>query len=293
MDTVKLEEILKAEKDNVPLVMMTITNNTLGGQPASMANLKEVKRICQKNNRPLFIDSARFAENAYFIQQREPEYKNVPVKKICQEIFSMADGMTMSAKKDALVHIGGWLAVNNEELSQRLTVMLILTEGFKTYGGLAGRDLDAIALGLQEVVKEDYLRYRIDTTAYLGQRLNEIGVPTIRPIGGHAVFIDAKAFLPHIPSIEMPGHSLCCEAYLEGGIRGCEIGTLMFGSEAQMELLRLAIPRRVYTESHFDYVVSVFEKIEKNKKALRGYKISKQQKVLRHFTAELEPKEKM
>jgi tryptophanase len=257
-----------------------------------MANIKATKAICKKYNLPLFIDACRFAENAYFIKTREEGYAHVSVEQIVQEIFSYADGCTMSAKKDALVNIGGWLAMNNDEWAQQARNVLILTEGFPTYGGLAGRDLEAMAVGLEEVVQEDYLHYRITSTQYLGNHLLEAGIPIVRPAGGHAIYIDARAMLPHITPLHYPGQSLAVEMYLHAGIRACEIGTVMFGlqpdgteKEAAMDLVRLAIPRRVYTQSHIDYVIEALTEINEQKNKLGGMRITWQPPQLRHFTA--------
>jgi tryptophanase len=280
----------------IPVVMVTVTNNSGGGQPVSLENLRAVREVCDRYGLPLFLDACRFAENAWFIKLREPGYSEVAVRDIVREMASLADGMTMSAKKDAIVNIGGWLAMNDDAWAERCRNMLILTEGFPTYGGLAGRDLEAIAQGLQEVVEEDYLRYRIRSTAYLGEALVEAGVPCVRPIGGHAVYLDAAALLPHIPPLEYPGQALAVALYREGGIRGSEIGTVMFGlhpdgteTPAVMELVRLAIPRRVYTQSHVDYVIEVVRWVAERAEELRGMRIVEQPAALRHFTARFEP----
>jgi len=294
MDIEKLESFIREKgAENIPLCMITITNNSGGGQPVSMDNIKQTKYICMKYGIPLFIDACRFAENAYFIKMREPGFENHSIEAIVQEIFSYADGCTMSAKKDALVNIGGWLAMNNDDWALTCRNLLILTEGFPTYGGLAGRDLDAIATGLEEVVHEDYLHYRIISTQYLGDHLTKAGIPIMRPVGGHAVYIDARAMLPHIQPLQYPGQSLACEMYLHAGIRACEIGTVMFGLQADgvtelpasMDLVRLAIPRRVYTQSHIDYVIETLVEINENKNSLKGMKINWQPKQLRHFSA--------
>jgi tryptophanase len=294
MDIEKLESFIREKgAENIPLCMITITNNSGGGQPVSMDNIKQTKYICMKYGIPLFIDACRFAENAYFIKMREPGFENHSIESIVQEIFSYADGCTMSAKKDALVNIGGWLAMNNDDWALTCRNLLILTEGFPTYGGLAGRDLDAIATGLEEVVHEDYLHYRIISTQYLGDHLTKAGIPIMRPVGGHAVYIDARAMLPHIQPLQYPGQSLACEMYLHAGIRACEIGTVMFGLQADgvteipasMDLVRLAIPRRVYTQSHIDYVIETLVEINENKNSLKGMKINWQPKQLRHFSA--------
>jgi tryptophanase len=250
-----------------------------------MQNIKDVHTICKQFNLPLIIDACRFAENAYFIKKREKGYANKKLKDICKEMFSYADGCTMSAKKDALVNIGGFLCLNNDEWAVKARNLLILTEGFPTYGGLAGRDLDAIAVGLNEVIHEDYLQYRIRSTEYLGEKIHAGGVPIVLPVGGHAVYIDAKAMLPNIPVTHFPGQTLAIELYIEGGIRACEIGSVMFGKSATMELVRLAIPRRVYTQSHIDYVIEVILNVYNKREKLRGMKIVWEPEVLRHFTA--------
>ena len=299
MDIEKLEEFIKkVGKENIPLVMITITNNSGGGQPVSMQNIKDVRTVCDKYNLPLFLDACRFAENAYFIKKREKGYEEKSILEICQEMFSYSDGATMSAKKDALVNIGGFLSLNNDELAMQSRNLLIVTEGFPTYGGLAGRDLEAVAKGLEEVVDEHYLEYRIRSTEYLGEKIVAAGVPIIEPPGGHAIYIDAKRFLPDIPPYEFPGQSITCELYIEGGIRAVEIGSVMFGKydkegnvvSPPMELVRLAIPRRVYTQSHIDYVAEVVIEVYKNRDKLKGYKITYEAPMLRHFTAKFEPK---
>ncbi len=298
MDVEKLEAFIKEKgAENIPLCMMTVTNNSGGGQPVSMRNIRKVKDVCKKYNIPLFLDACRFAENAYFIKKREKGYTDKSVLEIAQEMFSYADGATMSAKKDALVNIGGFLALNDEELAMECRNLLIVTEGFPTYGGLAGRDLEAVAQGLEEVVDEHYLEYRIRSVAYLGEKLISAGVPIIEPPGGHAIYIDAKRFLPNIPSDHYPGQSIVCELYLEGGVRGVEIGSVMFGKygkdrkliPAMMELVRLAIPRRVYTQSHVDYLIEIIVEVFKNRGKLKGYKITFEAPLLRHFTARFEP----
>jgi tryptophanase len=297
MDTEALDALIReVGRDRVPVVFVTVTNNSGGGQPVSMENLRAVRAVCDRYDLPLFLDACRFAENAWFIKQREAGYTGRSVPEIVREMASLADGMTMSGKKDALSNIGGWLAMNSDEWAAQCRNMLILTEGFPTYGGLAGRDLEAMAAGLREVVDEDYLRYRIRSTAYLGDALVAAGVPCVRPIGGHAVYIDAAALLPHIPPLEYPGQTLACAFYREGGIRGCEIGTVMFGfhpdgteTPATMELVRLAIPRRVYTQSHIDYVVEVVLWVAAHAADLRGMRIVEQPQTLRHFTARFEP----
>nr|WP_240328100.1 tryptophanase [Salinibacter ruber] len=293
----RLEALLDAEGDRVPIVMLTVTNNTGGGQPVSLANIRGAKALCDAHGVPLVLDACRFAENAYFIKQREDGYGDRSVKEIVREMFSHADGMTMSAKKDALVNIGGWLALDDDTWARKARNQLILTEGFPTYGGLAGRDLEAIAVGLQEIVDEDYLEYRMASTRYLGEALTELGVPIVKPVGGHAVYIDAKSLLPHIPPLDYPAQSLAVALYVTGGIRGVEIGSVMFGRQpdgseepADQELLRLAIPRRVYTQSHVDYVIECFEALVGRKGALCGYEITEEPPQLRHFTAHLRPK---
>ena len=286
MDVQKLREFIETSNPkNIPCVMLTVTNNSGGGQPVSMENIRNVSAVCKQHGIPLIIDACRFAENAYFIKKREKGYESKAVKTIVREMFSYADGCTMSAKKDALVNIGGFLCLDNDEWAMASRNLLILTEGFPTYGGLAGRDLDAIAVGLEEVLREDYLHYRLRSTEYLGEKISSQGVPIVLPVGGHAVYIDAKAMLPHIPVSQFPGQSLAVELYLEGGIRGCEIGSVMFGQSAKMELVRLAIPRRVYTQSHIDYVIEAIINVYERRESLRGMKITWQPEVLRHFTA--------
>jgi tyrosine phenol-lyase len=292
MNIAKLEAFIQEKgAENIPVCMLTITNNSGGGQPVSMQNIRETKAVCKRYGIPLFIDACRFAENAWFIKLREKGYENTPVETIVREIFSYADGCTMSAKKDALVNIGGWLAMNNSDWAQSARNLLILTEGFPTYGGLAGRDLEAIAVGLKEVIQEDYLHYRIISTQYLADHLTKAGIPLVLPAGGHAVYIDARTMLPHIHPLQYPGQSLTVEMYLDSGIRACEIGTVMFGLQpdgtevpAAMDLVRLAIPRRVYTQSHIDYVIESLTEINNRKNELRGMKITRQPKQLRHFT---------
>ncbi|MCZ7609107.1 MAG: tryptophanase [Ignavibacterium sp.] len=298
MDIEKLEAFIKEKGvENIPLCMITVTNNSGGGQPVSMQNIRETKEVCKKYNIPLFLDACRFAENAYFIKLREKGYENKTPLEIAQEMFSYADGATMSAKKDALVNIGGFLALNDEQLAMNSRNLLIVTEGFPTYGGLAGRDLEAVAQGLLEIVDESYLQYRIRSVAYLGEKLVAAGVPIIEPPGGHAIYIDAKRFLPDIPAEQFPGQSIVVELYLEGGIRAVEIGSVMFGKydkngkfiPSMMELVRLAIPRRVYTQSHIDYLIEVIVEVYKNRNKLKGYKITYEAPMLRHFTARFEP----
>jgi tryptophanase len=299
LDTNKLREfIIRVGAENIPFGMMTITNNAGGGQPVSMANIHEVARIYHSFQIPFYIDAARYAENAYFIKLREKGYENKSPQAIAHEMFSVADGATMSAKKDAIVNIGGFLATNDEDVIQKVRNELILREGFYTYGGLAGRDLDAMAVGLKEGLQEDYLAYRINQTNYLGLRLKEAGIPIIEPPGGHAIYIDAARLLPHISHAEFPGQSLAVEFYLEGGIRGCEIGSVMFAYQdsqsrewiyPRLELVRLAIPRRVYTQSHMDFVVESAGKIVTRAGQLRGYRFTYAPELLRHFTAQFAP----
>jgi len=298
MDTKALEEnILKYGKENIAAVILTVTNNSGGGQPASLQNAKEVSEICKKYDILFILDSCRIAENAYFIKQREEQAKDMSYIDIARKMFSFADGTIMSAKKDALVNMGGFLALKNDKLFNSLMTTLIVTEGFATYGGLSGRDMEAIAIGLKEVFEHDYLHYRITSTTYLGEKLKSMGISVISPIGGHAVYVDAKAFYPNIPVEHFPGQSLAVELYKLGGIRAVEIGSVMFGSKdeagnfipAKMELVRMAIPRRVYTQSHIDYVVEVFAELIKHKDKVKGYKISWEPEFLRHFTAHFEP----
>jgi tryptophanase len=297
MDTDALDAFIRERGvEHIPLVMVTVTNNSGGGQPVSLANLRAVREVCDRYGLPLFLDACRFAENAWFIKQREDGYADAAIVDIVREMASLADGMTMSAKKDGIANIGGWLAMNDDAWAAQARNLEILTEGFPTYGGLAGRDLEAIAQGLHEVVTDDYLRYRIRSTAYLGEALVEAGIPCVQPIGGHAVYIDAGALLPHVPPLQYPGQSLAVALYREGGIRGCEIGTVMFGMHpdgheepAAMELVRLAIPRRVYTQSHIDYVIEVCRWVGERAGELRGYRIAEQPPQLRHFTARFEP----
>jgi len=294
MDVEKLEKFIQEKgNENIPLCMITITNNSGGGQPVSMQNIRETKEVCKKYGIPLFIDACRFAENAYFIKTREAGYKDKSPLEIAQEIFSYADGITMSAKKDALVNIGGFLAMQDEKLATQCRNLLIVTEGFPTYGGLAGRDLEAVAQGLEEVLDENYLHYRIRSVAYLGDKLVAAGVPIIEPPGGHAIYIDAKRFLPEVPPYQFPGQAIVCALYIEGGIRSVEIGSVMFGKNDEngnmisppMELVRLAIPRRVYTQSHIDYVSEVVIDTYKQREKMRGFKFTYEAPMLRHFTA--------
>ena len=296
IDLVKLDRYLSRYDDSVPCVMLTITNNAGGGQPVSLENIRGTAAVAKRHGKLFIIDGCRFAENAWFIQQREEGQAGRSIKDIVRDCFVLADGMTMSAKKDAFANIGGWLALNDDVLAEKARARLIMTEGFPTYGGLAGRDLDAIAQGLKEIVDENYLRYRIRTNEYIGERLDALGVPVVKPAGGHAVFIDARSWLPHIPPLQYPGQAVACALYELGGIRGCEIGTVMFGRHpdgsehpAAMDLVRLAIPRRVYTQSHADYMVEVFEELSAIKDQLPGYRITQEPKMLRHFTASFEP----
>ncbi|MFH1186450.1 MAG: tryptophanase [Chloroflexota bacterium] len=299
MDIRKLRAFIeKVGAANIPFGMLTITNNAGGGQPISMENLKAVAAVYRSHKIPFFIDSARYAENCFFIKLREGGYENRSVREIARELFGLADGMTMSAKKDAIVNIGGLLCMNDEKLFQNVKNELILREGFPTYGGLAGRDLDAMAVGLYEGLDESYLAYRLAQTGYLASRLNDVGLATIQPPGGHAVYVDALSTLPHIPQGGFPGQALAVELYLEGGIRACEIGSVMFAFPdpetgkmvyPRLELVRLAIPRRTYTQSHLDYVADCFASIKKRVNSIRGYKFSYAPELLRHFTARFEP----
>lgn len=296
MDVAALEALLADRARDVPLVMLTITNNSGGGQPASMGNVRAVREVCTRYGKPLFLDACRFAENAWFIKTREDGYARVAVADIVRELAGYADGMTMSAKKDPLANIGGWLALNDDRLAERCRNVEILTEGFPTYGGLAGRDLEAIAVGLREAVDEAYLRYRVASVAYLGESLLRLGVPVVVPFGGHAVFIDARELLPHITPLRYPGQALACALYTEGGVRSCEIGTVMFGRDpdgtehpARMDLVRLAVPRRTYTQSHIDYVVEVVERVAAKAGDLVGMQITYEPQRLRHFTARFRP----
>jgi tryptophanase len=295
MDVEKLRTFLSENAQKVPLVMLTITNNSGGGQPVSMENIRQVSEICRVFQKPFFLDACRFTENAYFIKIREKGYENKSILEICQEMFSYADGMTMSAKKDALVNIGGFLALNDSVLAQKCRNVLVVTEGFPTtYGGLAGRDLEAIAQGLGEILDENYLQYRVRTIEYLGEKLTKAGVPLILPTGGHALYLDASKFCKDIPSWQFPGQSIACALYIKGGIRACEIGSVMFGKydedgktiSPDLELVRLAIPRRVYTQSHIDYVAEVIIEVYQEREKLKGFMIVKEPAMLRHFTAE-------
>ncbi len=299
MDVPRLRSLIaEVGAEAIPLCMLTVTNNTGGGQPVSMANIREVSEVCQSHGIPLYIDACRFAENAYFIKLREDGYSQKTVKEIVRELFSYADGCTMSAKKDGLANIGGFLATNDAWLAKRERDLLILTEGYPTYGGMAGRDLEAIAVGLEEVLLEDYLEYRLASVRYLGEHISAEGVPIVQPPGGHAVYIDAAAFLPHVPALELPGQSVVSELYLEGGIRGVEVGTVMFGRKdldtgedipAAMELVRLAMPRRVYTQSHVDFMVEAIVEVHRRRDGIGGFRFAYQAPALRHFTAVFEP----
>jgi tyrosine phenol-lyase len=290
MDVAALEALIGAEgAPAIPLVMLTVTNNSGGGQPVSMANIEAVKAVCSRHGIPLYLDACRFAENAWFIRQREPGYASWTPKQIAQKMFSLADGCTFSAKKDAFANIGGFLCSNDDRVAQQETNLLILTEGFPTYGGLAGRDLDAIATGLDEVLDPDYLRYRIVSTEYLGRHIADHGVPIVEPPGGHAIYIDAKRMLPHIPPPQFPGQALAVELYRHAGIRSVEIGSVMFGEAARHELLRLAIPRRVYTQSHIDYVVEAILEVNDRKNRILGLEIVEEPPFLRHFSAKFRP----
>lgn len=296
MDVEALRKFIQEKgAENIPMVLITVTNNSGGGQPVSMENIKDVRAVCDEYKIPMFIDACRFSENSYFIKIREKGYENKTVEEIAQEMFSYADGCTMSAKKDAFANIGGFLALHDEELAINCRNLLVITEGFPTYGGLAGRDLEAIAIGLQEVMDENYLHYRIRSIEYLTNKLIAAEVPVMQPAGGHAVYLDAKTFLSHIPVDQYPGQALVGALYEEGGIRSVEIGSLMFGKydekgqliPAQMELVRLAIPRRVYTQSHIDYVAEVIIHVYKKRENIKGLKIVEEAPLLRHFTAKL------
>ncbi len=296
LDVDALDRLLATRADDVPLVMVTVTNNSGGGQPVSLENLRAVREVCDRYGKQLFLDACRFAENAWFIREREAGQSGRQVADIVREMASLADGMTMSAKKDPLGNIGGWLAMRDDALAAQCRTLLILTEGFPTYGGLAGRDLEALAQGLREAVDHDYLRYRIRSTAYLGDALAARGIAVVQPIGGHAVYIDARSLLPHLTPLQYPGQALAVALYQVGGVRGCEIGTVMFGRRpdgseqaAEMDLVRLAIPRRTYTQSHVDYVIEVCERVADDAASLPGYRIVDEPPALRHFTARFEP----
>ncbi len=298
MDVEALEATLReVGRERVPLVMVTVTNNSGGGQPVSLANLRAVREVCDRFEVPFFLDACRFAENAWFVREREEGQAGRAPREIAKEMFSIADGCTFSAKKDGLANIGGFLALNDPDVAARCRNLLILTEGFPTYGGLAGRDLEVVAQGLDEVLDEDYLRYRVRSTWYLANKATEAGVPIVQPPGGHAVYLDAAGLLPHIPPSQYPAQALACELYLDGGVRGVEIGSVMFGrpqpdgseEPAAMELVRLAVPRRTYTQSHIDYVGEVIIDVAERAESLRGYRIVEQAPWLRHFTAKFEP----
>ena len=298
MDVAALEATIKeVGRERIPLVMVTVTNNSGGGQPVSIANLKAVRAVCDRCEIPLYLDACRFAENAYFIKLREPGYADKTPREIARELFALADGCTMSAKKDGLANIGGFLAMNDPDVARQCRNLLILTEGFPTYGGLAGYDLEAVATGLEEALDEDYLKYRLRSTAYLAEKAEQAGVPVVQPPGGHAVYLDARALLPHVPPAQYPAQALAVELYRVGGVRGVEIGSVMFGKRspdgsetpAALELVRLAVPRRTYTQSHIDYVAEVIAEVARRKEQVRGYRIVEQAPWLRHFTARFEP----
>ncbi len=298
MDVAALEATIReVGRERVPLVMVTVTNNSGGGQPVSVANLRTVREVCTRHGIPLYLDACRFAENAYFIKLREPGYERATPREIAGAMFALADGCTMSAKKDGLANIGGFLAMHDAAVAAACRNLLILTEGFPTYGGLAGYDLEAVATGLDEVLEEEYLKYRLRSTAYLAEKAEQAGVPIVQPPGGHAVYLDAKALLPHIPPAQYPAQALAVELYRVGGVRGVEIGSVMFGKRqrdgtetpAAMELVRLAVPRRTYTQSHVDYVAEVIAEVARRKRELRGYRMVEQGPWLRHFTARFEP----
>jgi len=298
MDVAALEATIKeVGRERIPLVMVTVTNNSGGGQPVSIANLKAVRAVCDRCEIPLYLDACRFAENAYFIKLREPGYADKTPREIARELFALADGCTMSAKKDGLANIGGFLAMNDPDVARQCRNLLILTEGFPTYGGLAGYDLEAVATGLEEALDEDYLKYRLRSTAYLAEKAEQAGVPVVQPPGGHAVYLDARALLPHVPPAQYPAQALAVELYRVGGVRGVEIGSVMFGKRspdgsetpAALELVRLAVPRRTYTQSHIDYVAEVITEVARRKEQVRGYRIVEQAPWLRHFTARFEP----
>jgi tryptophanase len=299
MDVARLEALIsEVGSGAIPLCIITVTNNTGGGQPVSMENIREVSQLCKAHGIPLYIDACRFAENAYFIKLREEGYGEKTISEIVREIFSYSDGCTMSAKKDGLANIGGFLATNDASLAKRERDLLILTEGYPTYGGMAGRDLEAIAIGLQEVMQEDYLDYRLASVRYLGEHIAAEGVPIVQPPGGHAVYIDSAGFLPHVRPLDLPGQSVVVELYVEGGLRGVEVGTVMFGRvdpdtgeeiPGAMELVRLAMPRRVYTQSHVDFMVEAIVAVFQRREGIGGFRFSYQAPALRHFTAEFEP----
>jgi len=296
IDLERAEELLKSKGDRVPFGMLTITNNTGGGQPVSMANIREYSQLLKKYNKPFIMDVCRFSENAMFIKMREPGYENKTIREICREMFGYADGATMSAKKDAMVNIGGFIVLRDDSWLDRVREMLILFEGFLTYGGMAGRDMEAMAVGLEEGMDEDYLRYRLRTAEYLGEKLEAMGIGFVKPTGGHAVYIDAKSILPNMPTEQYPAWALSCALYIEGGVRGVEIGSVMFGKRLpdgtetyhNMELVRLAFPRRMYTQSHFDFAAEALGELKANAAKIRGVRITCEAKFLRHFTAEFE-----
>jgi tryptophanase len=294
MDVDKLEALIREKgAKNIGAIILTVTNNSGGGQPVSIQNARDIKKICNHHHVPFILDSCRIAENAYFIREREKEFKNTSYRDIAQEMFGLADGAVMSLKKDGMVNMGGFLALRESKLAEACSQLLIITEGFTTYGGLSGRDMEAIAVGLKEIFDPAYLEYRITSTRYLGERILKFGIPVIYPIGGHAVYVDAKSLYPHIPVHEYPGQALVCELYRIGGVRSVEVGSVMFGKyddhgklvPATAELVRLALPRRVYTQSHVDYVIEVFEEIVRTKDKARGLKIISEPQFLRHFTA--------
>jgi tryptophanase len=289
LDLGALDRYLREDRDRVALVMVTLTNNAAGGQPVSMGNLEAVSARCKEAGVPLFLDAARFAENAWFVHRREPGYDHWSIPDIVRRAFDLADGFTMSAKKDGIVHIGGLLCTRKLDWAESFRYEGILGEGFPTYGGLAGRDLEAMAVGLEEALDVDYLRYRERSIAYFAEGLESVGVPVVHPPGGHAVFVDAAALCPHLRPDQFPGQAVANALYLAGGIRGVEIGSLMFGGEAKLELVRLAVPRRVYTQSHVDYVIEVAAKVAREARSLRGYRIVREPPFLRHFDAELAP----
>jgi tryptophanase len=290
MDVDRLEDLIaSAGRERIPLVMMTITNNSGGGQPVSMANAREVSAACARHGIPLYFDACRFAENSYFVKLREPEYADWSPLDIARAMLRLGDGCTMSAKKDGMANIGGFLCTNDDALAQQEENLLILGEGYPTYGGMAGRDLEAIAVGLMEALDESYLHYRITSTGYLGDHISALGVPIVQPPGGHAIYIDANGFLPHLERDEFPGVALACALYLEGGVRSVEIGSLMLGEAAPRDLVRLAIPRRTYTQSHFDYVVEVVDRVWRRRERIGGLRLTYEAPFLRHFTAHLEP----
>ncbi len=289
VDLARLEAFCSENRGKIPLGMLTITNNTGGGQPVSLENIRGASAIYRKYGIPFILDVCRFAENSFFIKLREKGQGARPVRDIAQETFSLADGCMMSAKKDGLSNIGGFIALKGDDWVPALRSALILTEGFPTYGGLAARDLEALAVGLNEALDERYLEYRLATCQYMAFGLNKLGIPTMQPPGGHAVYIDAKTLLPHIPPSEFPGQSLVCEMYLSEGVRACEIGSVMFGKNASMELVRLAFPRRVYTQSHFDYILEGFAELAARRQQLKGMRMVHEPPFLRHFTARFEP----